>query len=70
MWLLSTIESVKFHVAEKRAKVKLELGKAFNEWSFDKGGEKDGHLWKRGRREEIQECGTIKSFTTPFSFFF
>ncbi|OMO70508.1 hypothetical protein CCACVL1_18869 [Corchorus capsularis] len=34
--LQGSIECVKFHIAERRRKVKLELGSAFNQWKFDK----------------------------------
>ncbi|OMO93187.1 hypothetical protein CCACVL1_06594 [Corchorus capsularis] len=37
--LQGSLECVKFHVGERRRKLKLELGSAFNQWKFDKMGE-------------------------------
>ncbi|XVE73840.1 hypothetical protein DITRI_Ditri11bG0150900 [Diplodiscus trichospermus] len=41
-----SMQCVKFHVAEKRLKVKLELGSAFSQWKFDKMGEEVAVAWK------------------------
>ncbi|KAE8701017.1 Detected protein of confused Function [Hibiscus syriacus] len=40
-----SIQCVKFHVRERRLKVKLELGSAFNKWKFDKMGEDVAFAW-------------------------
>lgn len=40
-----SVECVKFHISEKRAKVKLELGSAFYYWKFDRMGEEVGVSW-------------------------
>lgn len=40
-----SVECVRFHIGEKRAKLKLELGVAFYEWNFNKVGEDVRHLW-------------------------
>lgn len=40
-----SVECVRFHIAEKRAKVKLELGVAFFQWNFDKMGEEVRQSW-------------------------
>ncbi|KAJ7962414.1 AT-rich interactive domain protein [Quillaja saponaria] len=36
---------IRFHIAEKRSKVKLELGVAFYQWNFDKMGEEVKLSW-------------------------
>ena len=50
-----SVECVRFHIAEKRAKVKLELGKAFNEWSFDKTGEEVRRLWTEEEEKKFKD---------------
>ncbi|CAK8560803.1 unnamed protein product [Lathyrus sativus] len=40
-----SIECVRFHVSERKAKVKLELGAAYDQWQFDKIGEDVRKLW-------------------------
>ncbi|XP_022733079.1 AT-rich interactive domain-containing protein 2-like isoform X2 [Durio zibethinus] len=42
----NSLQCVKFHVAEKRLKVRLELGSAFSQWKFDKMGEEVALAWK------------------------
>ncbi|XVF33301.1 hypothetical protein REPUB_Repub17cG0156800 [Reevesia pubescens] len=46
-----SIQCVKFHISEKRLKVKLELGSAFNQWKFDKMGEEVASAWKEGEQK-------------------
>ncbi|KAL4366447.1 hypothetical protein GQ457_05G000630 [Hibiscus cannabinus] len=43
--LQESTQCVKFHVREKRLKVKLELGSAFNKWKFNKMGEDVAFAW-------------------------
>jgi len=33
-----SVEYVRFHIADKRAKLKLKLGAAFYQWNLDKVG--------------------------------
>ncbi|XP_058754277.1 AT-rich interactive domain-containing protein 1-like isoform X2 [Vicia villosa] len=40
-----SIDCVRFHVSERKAKMKLELGAAYYQWQFDKIGEDVRHLW-------------------------
>ncbi|KAK7374302.1 hypothetical protein VNO80_07730 [Phaseolus coccineus] len=40
-----SVECVRFHVAEKRSKVKMELGEAFFQWNLDKVGEEVRSSW-------------------------
>lgn len=42
---LGSVECVRFHIAEKRAKLKLELGVVFNQWNLDKVGEEVRQSW-------------------------
>ncbi|GMI66831.1 AT-Rich Interacting Domain 1 [Hibiscus trionum] len=46
-----SIQCVKFHVAERRLKVKLELGSAFYRWKFNKMGEEVAFAWKEEERK-------------------
>ncbi|KAK6285687.1 hypothetical protein POUND7_011866 [Theobroma cacao] len=57
-----SIQCVKFHVAEKRLKVKLELGSAFNQWKFDKMGEEVAFSWKE---EEQRKFSSIVKSNPP-----
>ncbi|XP_022757397.1 AT-rich interactive domain-containing protein 1 isoform X2 [Durio zibethinus] len=54
-----SLECVKFHVAEKRLKVKRELGSAFNQWKFDKMGEDVAFSWKE--EEQKMFSSIVKS---------
>ncbi|KAF1869979.1 hypothetical protein Lal_00017558 [Lupinus albus] len=48
-------ECVRFHIAEKRAKVKLELGAAFYLWKFDKVGEEVRLLWTKEEEKRFKD---------------
>ncbi|OMO78754.1 hypothetical protein CCACVL1_14103 [Corchorus capsularis] len=61
--LQGSIECVKFHVAERRRKVKLELGSAFNQWKFDKMGEEVALAW----REEDKKMLSLIVKSNPSS---
>lgn len=54
-----SFECVRFHVSEKRSRLKLELGMAFNHWQMDKMGEEVAFLWNKA--DEIIFDGIIKS---------
>ncbi|KAA8520653.1 hypothetical protein F0562_014909 [Nyssa sinensis] len=49
-----SVECVRFHVAEKRMRVKLELGSAFNRWKFDKMGEEVALAWRKEEEKKFQ----------------
>ncbi|XP_027335790.1 AT-rich interactive domain-containing protein 2-like isoform X2 [Abrus precatorius] len=49
-----SVECVRFHIGEKRAKVKLELGEAFHEWNFDKVGEDVKKLWTEEEEKKFE----------------
>ncbi|MBA0757957.1 hypothetical protein Gotri_021000, partial [Gossypium trilobum] len=46
-----SLQCVKFHVTEKRSKLKLELGPAFKKLKFDKMGEDVASAWKEGEQK-------------------
>ncbi|KAK8557905.1 hypothetical protein V6N13_008735 [Hibiscus sabdariffa] len=52
-------ECVKFHVAERRSKVRLELGSAFYKWKFDKMGEEVASAWNE--EEQKMFSSIVKS---------
>ncbi|KAE8657701.1 G-type lectin S-receptor-like serine/threonine-protein kinase SD2-2-like [Hibiscus syriacus] len=52
-------QCVKFHVRERRLKVKLELGSAFNKWKFDKMGEDVAFAW--AEEEQKMFLSIVKS---------
>ncbi|KAE8723300.1 Ubiquitin-conjugating enzyme E2 5 isoform 1 [Hibiscus syriacus] len=49
--LQDSVQCVKFHIREKRLKVKLELGSAFNKWKFNKMGEDVAFAWAEKEQE-------------------
>ncbi|XP_024992494.1 AT-rich interactive domain-containing protein 1-like [Cynara cardunculus var. scolymus] len=56
---VGSLECVRLHIAEKRSRVKLELGSAFAKWKFDKMGEEVSSKWTR--HEEKKFAKIIKS---------
>ncbi|KAL4567070.1 hypothetical protein LXL04_022641 [Taraxacum kok-saghyz] len=58
-----SIECVKFHVSEKRNRVKLELGSAFYKWKFGDMGENVAVSWNESEERKFEDV--IKS--TPSS---
>lgn len=54
-----SVDCVRFHIAEKRMRVKLELGLAFNRWKFDKMGEEVALSWTREEEKRFEDI--IKS---------
>ncbi|XP_076948835.1 AT-rich interactive domain-containing protein 1-like [Bidens hawaiensis] len=57
--VISSAECVRFHVAEKRSRLKLELGSAFVKWKFDTMGEDVSHEWTE--TEKTKFASVIKS---------
>ncbi|KAK7292695.1 hypothetical protein RJT34_15547 [Clitoria ternatea] len=49
-----SVECVRFHISEKRAKVKLELGAAFYDLNFDKVGEDVRQLWTKEEEKNFE----------------
>ncbi|KAI3787399.1 hypothetical protein L1987_41845 [Smallanthus sonchifolius] len=58
-WLINSLECVRFHVAGKRTRLKLELGPAFAKWKFDMMGEDVSLRWTKN--EEKKFASIIKS---------
>lgn len=50
-----SVECVRFHISEKKAKVKLELGVAFYKWNLDKVGEDVRHSWTDEEEKNFRE---------------
>ncbi|CAI9769575.1 unnamed protein product [Fraxinus pennsylvanica] len=53
-----SVQCVKFHVGEKRMRVKLEAGSAFYRWKFDGMGEEVALSWTK--EEENKFCDIVK----------
>ncbi|KAK9280679.1 hypothetical protein L1049_014377 [Liquidambar formosana] len=49
-----SVECVRFHIAEKRIRVKLELGSAFHRWKFDKMGEEVTLSWTKEEEKKFR----------------
>ncbi|XP_047176528.1 AT-rich interactive domain-containing protein 2-like isoform X1 [Vigna umbellata] len=50
-----SVECVRFHISEKRAKVKLELGNAFYDWDFDRVGEEVRLMWTKEEEKKFED---------------
>ncbi|CAJ1820090.1 unnamed protein product [Sphenostylis stenocarpa] len=50
-----SVECVRFHVAEKRCKVKMELGEAFYQWNLDKVGEEVRSSWTEQDEKKFKD---------------
>ncbi|CAJ1950161.1 unnamed protein product [Sphenostylis stenocarpa] len=50
-----SVECVRFHISEKRAKVQLELGTAFYDWNFDKVGEDVRLMWTKEDEKKFED---------------
>ncbi|QCE02725.1 hypothetical protein DEO72_LG8g740 [Vigna unguiculata] len=50
-----SIECVRFHISEKRAKVQLELGDAFYDWDFDRVGEDVRLMWTKEEEKKFED---------------
>ncbi|KAF1864020.1 hypothetical protein Lal_00031174 [Lupinus albus] len=50
-----SVECVRFHIAEKRGRVRLELGGAFYLWNFDKIGEEVKDLWTEEEEKRFKD---------------
>ncbi|TKY65421.1 AT-rich interactive domain-containing protein 1 [Spatholobus suberectus] len=53
--VLGSVECVRFHIAKKRSKVKLELGEAFYQWNLHKVGEEVRGSWKEQEEKKFQD---------------
>ena len=50
-----SIECVRFHIAEKRMKLKLGLGTAFYHWGFDRMGEEVSLQWTEQEEKKFKD---------------
>ncbi|KAM7472220.1 hypothetical protein LguiA_010403 [Lonicera macranthoides] len=50
----ASLECIRFHISEKRMKVKLELCSAFQRWEFDKMGEQVSQSWTEEEEKKFQ----------------
>lgn len=50
-----SIECVRFHISEKRSKLKLELGVAFYQWNLHKAGEAVGNFWTQHDEKKFKD---------------
>ncbi|KAL3356149.1 hypothetical protein AABB24_017026 [Solanum stoloniferum] len=64
----SSYECIKFHLAEKRRKVTLELGSAFYRWKFDFMGEEVARSWTKQEEQKFQDIVKMNPLSTDKSF--
>ncbi|XP_047307368.1 AT-rich interactive domain-containing protein 1-like isoform X2 [Impatiens glandulifera] len=57
-----SIDCVRFHISEKKSRVKLELCSAFDQWQFDKMGENVALSW---RKEDEKKFASVIKANTP-----
>ncbi|KAK4483485.1 hypothetical protein RD792_010679 [Penstemon davidsonii] len=50
-----SVECVRFHIKEKKIKVKLELGSAFYNWKFDGMGEEVALTWTKEEEKKFEK---------------
>ncbi|KAF7828253.1 AT-rich interactive domain-containing protein 2 [Senna tora] len=50
-----SVECVRFHIAEKRMKLKLELGSVFYQWGFDAMGEEVSLQWTSEEEKKFKD---------------
>ncbi|KAK6789880.1 hypothetical protein RDI58_013680 [Solanum bulbocastanum] len=48
-------DCVKFHISEKRRKLKIDLGSAYSEWKFDSMGEEVALSWSREEEHKFRD---------------
>ncbi|KAF8033269.1 hypothetical protein BT93_D2007 [Corymbia citriodora subsp. variegata] len=61
--LRGSSECVRFHIAEKRLKLKIELGSAFYRWNFHKMGEEVRLAWTEEERNEFTTIMKMNSLS-------
>ncbi|KAL3829682.1 hypothetical protein ACJIZ3_018484 [Penstemon smallii] len=50
-----SVECIRFHIREKKIKLKLELGSAFNNWKFDGMGEEVALTWTKEEEKKFEK---------------
>ncbi|KAI4355100.1 hypothetical protein L6164_003905 [Bauhinia variegata] len=63
-----SVECFRFHIAERRTKVKLELGFTFLEWNLDKVGEEVRRLWTQEEEKKFKDIVQSNPASTDRSF--
>lgn len=61
-------DCIKFHLAEKRKKVTLELGSAFYQWKFHLMGEEVALSWTKQEEQKFQDIVKMNPLSTDESF--
>ncbi|XP_055817249.1 AT-rich interactive domain-containing protein 1-like isoform X2 [Solanum dulcamara] len=61
-------DCIRFHLSEKRRKLKLELGSAFYHWKFDYMGEKVALSWTTKDEQNFQDIAKSSSLSEDESF--
>ncbi|GAB4834435.1 hypothetical protein Ancab_032691 [Ancistrocladus abbreviatus] len=51
----TSVECIRFHIAEKRMKLKLELGTTFYQWKFNQMGEEVSLSWSAGEEQKFKQ---------------
>ncbi|XP_015089478.1 AT-rich interactive domain-containing protein 1-like [Solanum pennellii] len=64
----ASYECIRFHLAEKRRKVTLELGSAFYRWKFDLMGEDVALSWTKQEEQKFQDIVKMNPLSTDKSF--
>lgn len=63
-----SVPCVRFHIAEKRMKLKLELGSVFYHWKFDRMGEEVSLRWSSGEEKAFKNM-IILNASSPSQYF-
>ncbi|KAM3287453.1 AT-rich interactive domain-containing protein 1 [Capsicum chacoense] len=64
----ASYDCIKFHLVEKRKKVKLELGSAFYLWMFDLMGEEVALSWSKQEETKFQDIVKMNPLLTDKSY--
>lgn len=60
-WIPGSVECIRLHIAEKRMKLKLELGSVFYRWRFDVMGEEVSLRWTAEEEERFKHMVQLES---------
>lgn len=67
--LPGSVECVRFHIAEKRMKLKLELGSVFYRWRFDHMGEEVSLQWTSDEETRVKDMVRSNLWKNAFKCF-
>lgn len=65
-----SLECVRFHISEKRSRVRLELGPAFANWKFDAMGEEVSLNWTKFEEKKFAELIKLNPWSSGRSFWY